>query len=160
MTVTFHAHSEADTQRLGELLAQHLPERAVVGLIGTLGSGKTRLVQAIAAGCGIPPSHVTSPTFVLAQEYHGRRSLYHFDTYRLKDEAEFLDLGIDEYFLRPGIVLIEWADRFPGVLPDERLDVTLSVLGDTSRQIDLSPHGRAYVAAATAIAAAAPPRAP
>lgn len=158
MSTLFHSSSEADTQRLGEWLAIHLPERAVVALVGTLGSGKTRLVQAIAEGCGVARADVTSPTFVLCQEHHGRRSLFHFDTYRLRDEQEFLDLGIDEYLARPGIVLIEWADRVADVLPDERLQVELEVVGETARRITLMPQGPLHVDALQTLAAEfAPP---
>ena len=75
----FVAHGEDDTQRLGAALAAVLPPGTTVALIGTLGAGKTRLVQALAEACGVPPATVVSPTFVLCQPYHGRRTLYHLD---------------------------------------------------------------------------------
>ncbi|MEX0613022.1 MAG: tRNA (adenosine(37)-N6)-threonylcarbamoyltransferase complex ATPase subunit type 1 TsaE, partial [Pirellulales bacterium] len=100
--------------------------------------GKTRLVQAVAAALGVPPGSVTSPTFVLVNEYAGGRTpVYHFDTYRLKDEDEFLALGPDEYFESSGITFVEWADRVAELLPDERLDITLEVTGETTRRISL-----------------------
>ena len=90
--LTFTANNEHDTDRLGAALAEVLPPGTVVALIGTLGAGKTRLVQAVAAALGVPPGSVTSPTFVLVNEYTGGRlPIYHFDTYRLKDDDEFLD---------------------------------------------------------------------
>ena len=119
---TFTANNEHDTERLGAALADVLPPGTVVGLIGTLGAGKTRLVQAVAAALGVPPGNVTSPTFVLVNEYRGgRMPVYHFDTYRLKDDDEFLDLGPDEYFDSNGLTFVEWADRVADLLPDERL---------------------------------------
>jgi tRNA threonylcarbamoyladenosine biosynthesis protein TsaE len=123
-----------DTDRLGLALAECLPEGTVVGLCGTLGSGKTRLVQAIAAACGVPRDSVVSPTFVLCQEYYGRRSLIHMDAYRLQNEREFQQLGPEEYFASPAITLIEWADRVASCLPDERLQIDIEILPDDSRR--------------------------
>jgi len=134
---TFLADNESDTQRLGAALAKVLPPGTTVALIGTLGAGKTRLVQALAAGCGVPPETVVSPTFVLCQEYHGQRTLYHLDAYRLKDDDEFLELGPEEYFASDGITLIEWADRVLDCLPPQRLEIHIEVVGDTARQFRL-----------------------
>ena len=132
----FTAQDEHDTKRLGAALAEVLPPGTVVGLIGTLGAGKTRLVQAVAAALGVPPGSVTSPTFVLVNEYAGgRRPVYHFDTYRLKDADEFLALGPDEYFESDGITFVEWADRVAQLLPKERLEIALEVVGETQRCI-------------------------
>jgi tRNA threonylcarbamoyladenosine biosynthesis protein TsaE len=132
----FTAHDEHDTKRLGAALAATLPPGTVVGLIGTLGAGKTRLVQAVAAALGVPPGSVTSPTFVLVNEYAGgRRPVYHFDTYRLKDADDFLALGPDEYFESDGITFVEWADRVAQLLPKERLEIALEVVGETQRCI-------------------------
>ena len=133
----FLANNESDTRRLGAALALALPAGTTVALIGTLGAGKTRLVQALAAACGVPPETVVSPTFVLCQEYHGRRSLYHLDAYRLKDDDEFLQLGPEEYFESDGITLIEWADRVIDCLPPQRLEIHVEVVGDTARQFRL-----------------------
>ena len=138
---TFLADNESDTQRLGAALAKVLPPGTTVALIGTLGAGKTRLVQALAAGCGVPPDTVVSPTFVLCQEYHGRRTLYHLDAYRLKDDDEFLELGPEEYFASDGITLIEWADRVLDCLPPQRLEIHIEVVGDTARQFRLAAVG-------------------
>jgi tRNA threonylcarbamoyladenosine biosynthesis protein TsaE len=134
----FTAENEADTQRLGSALAEVLPPGTVIGLIGTLGAGKTRLVQAVAAGLGVPPDNVTSPTFILVNEYRGgRMPIYHFDTYRLKDEDEFLELGPDEYFNSAGVVFVEWADRVAELLPKEHMEISMEVLGETSRRITI-----------------------
>ena len=97
--LTITLNNEQDTERLGAALADVLPPGTVVALIGTLGAGKTRLVQAVATALGVPAGGVTSPTFVLVNEYRqGRVPVFHFDTYRLKDDDEFLALGPEEYF--------------------------------------------------------------
>jgi tRNA threonylcarbamoyladenosine biosynthesis protein TsaE len=133
---TFIAGDEDDTARFGAALASVLPPSTVVGLIGTLGAGKTRLVQAVAEALGVPHGRVTSPTFVLINEYTGGRlPVYHFDTYRLKDTDEFRDLGADEYFDSDGIVFVEWADRVAELLPAERLDIRIEVTGPATRRI-------------------------
>jgi tRNA threonylcarbamoyladenosine biosynthesis protein TsaE len=135
---TFTARNEQDTDRLGTALANNLPPGSVIALIGTLGAGKTRLVQSVAAAAGIPRGNVTSPTFVLVNEYlGGRLPIYHFDTYRLKDDDEFLNLGPDEYFDSTGLTFVEWADRVADLLPAERLEIRIEVTGETTRQIQI-----------------------
>ncbi len=129
------------TERLGATLATLLPPGSVVALIGTLGAGKTRLVQAIAKSLGVDPATVASPTYVLLHEYHGRQPIYHFDAYRLKDDDEFLALGPDEYFESEGLSLIEWADRVERCLPRERLEIRIEVTGPTSREVRVMAHG-------------------
>jgi tRNA threonylcarbamoyladenosine biosynthesis protein TsaE len=135
----------AATVAFGRRLGQRLWPGAVVALIGELGAGKTQLARAIAEGIGIADSRiVTSPTFVLVQEYAARLPIYHFDAYRLKSETEFADLGAHEYFEGMGVCLVEWADRVPGCLPAEHLRVTLSVIGETSRRAVIEGKGRGY----------------
>jgi tRNA threonylcarbamoyladenosine biosynthesis protein TsaE len=137
---TFTSTNERDTERLGNALASELPPGTVVALIGPLGAGKTRLVQAVATALGVPPGRVTSPTFVLVNEYTGGRlPVYHFDTYRLKDDDDFLNLGPDEYFDSAGITFVEWADRVATLLPADRLEITIDVTRETERRITL--HG-------------------
>lgn len=134
--------SLAETEMFGRRLAQHLFPGAVIALIGTLGAGKTHLVRAIAIGLEIPnPSIVTSPTFVLIQEYAARLPIYHFDAYRLKNALEFQDLGVHEYFAGDGVCLVEWADRAPSVLPPERLEIRITITGEETRRFDLTAHG-------------------
>jgi len=140
----YHAADESQTAALGAALAEVLPDGAVVALCGTLGAGKTRLVQAVAAASGIDRRDVVSPTFVLVQEYHGRRSLYHIDAYRLRNEEEFLDLGPEEYFDGDGLTLVEWADRVAGCLPPEHLEIRITVTGTESRQFEFLSHGDRY----------------
>jgi len=137
--LTLLLQNERDTERLGAALADVLPQGTVVALVGTLGAGKTRLVQAVATALGVPPGGVTSPTFVLVNEYRqGRLPVFHFDTYRLKDEEEFLALGPEEYFDSDGLTFVEWADRVEHLLPEERLEIELEVTGDTRRAMLLA----------------------
>src|SRR5689334_23000096 len=132
----FASTNERDTERLGKALAVELPAGTVIGLIGPLGAGKTRLVQAVATAVGVPPGRVTSPTFVLVNEYTGGRlPVYHFDTYRLKDDDDFLNLGPEEYFDSAGLTFVEWADRVTSLLPRERLEITIEPIGETERRI-------------------------
>ena len=132
---TIPLNSEAETERLGAALAKVLPPGTVVGLLGTLGAGKTRLVRAVATALGVPQREVTSPTFVLVNEYtQGRVPVYHFDAYRLADEDEFVQLGPEEYFEAEGLTFVEWADRVADCLPAERLEITMKVIGETARE--------------------------
>jgi tRNA threonylcarbamoyladenosine biosynthesis protein TsaE len=156
MPFVYLSTSEEATAAFGRRLAQVLPDGSVVALLGTLGAGKTRLVQAIAEACGVPRDEVVSPTFVLIQEYHGGRDVYHIDAYRLRDDDEFWELGPDEYYSSGGIVLIEWADRVAGCLPREYLEVEIEVTGDTDRNITLKPRGEAYSALVAQLEAEAP----
>jgi tRNA threonylcarbamoyladenosine biosynthesis protein TsaE len=142
--LTYDAPDESATDRLGGALAKHLPDGAVVALVGTLGAGKTKLVERIARHTGIDPDEVTSPTFVLVQHYHGSRTLHHFDTYRLKRSDEFLELGADELFEAGGISLVEWADRVVDCLPEDRLTIAIEETGPTSRRFRLSATAPRY----------------
>lgn len=134
----------AATESLGRRLGKQLFPGAVVALVGPLGAGKTNLVRAVAEGLDVADRRlVSSPTFVLLQEYHGRLTIYHFDAYRLHSEDDFYDLGCHEFFASGGVCLIEWADRI-GCLPQERLTVTLEVTGETSRRAHLHGVGEKY----------------
>ena len=129
----------ATTAALGRRIGERLGPGAVVGLVGTLGAGKTYLTRAIAEGLGVPDGRVvTSPTFVLIQEYDGRLPVYHFDVYRLADAGAFLDLGAAEYLGGDGVCLIEWADRVRDWLPEDTLWVELEITGPKSRRVRLS----------------------
>ena len=145
-TWTFEADDESATERLGIALAKSLPRPAVIALNGTLGAGKTRLVQAIALGLGMDSSQVTSPTFVLLHEYPGETPIFHFDAYRLRSEDEFWQLGAEEYLSgdASGIVVIEWADRVAGCLPDERFEISIEVTGPTRRRFTITALGDRY----------------
>lgn len=144
MVLQFQSANEAATERLGRALADVVSSGTVIGLNGPLGAGKTRLVQAIATGLGVPADVVTSPTFVLINEYpHGRLPIYHFDAYRLRDVDEFRELGPDEYFYGDGVCLVEWAERVAEVLPAERFDVQIDIGGASERVFQFEARGEA-----------------
>ena len=139
--LTIRCDSETQTRKFGLVLGEFAQASLVVALVGNLGAGKTRFVQSAAEGLGVEPSVVNSPTFVLIQEYEGRLPVYHFDTYRLKDFDEFLELGADEYFGSGGVCFIEWADRMEEVLPRDRLTIEFEITGETSRTLRVSAGG-------------------
>lgn len=145
MTYTLIAENIPDTERLGAALAESLPDGSVVALIGTLGAGKTRLVQAVAEASGVAKGTVSSPTFVLIREYdEGDRPIYHFDAYRLEKESEFQALGADEYFDGFGLSFVEWADRVPGAIPAEHIRIEIEVLADERRRFVISAVSEKY----------------
>lgn len=133
--------SPSETESLGGSIGRALEGGEVLALIGELGVGKTALVRGIAAGLHAPAASVSSPTFVLIHEYHGRLPLIHVDLYRLRTEAEAEDLGLQDYFTGQRVTAIEWADRFPAILPQDRLEVRLMHRGSTVRTAELSAHG-------------------
>ncbi len=134
-------HSVEETHRLGAGLGRALETGSVVALSGNLGAGKTHFTQGIADGLGIDRRLVSSPTFSLIQEYAGRLPVFHFDTYRLKNIDEFLDLGFDEYLSLRGVCIIEWAERVAEVLPPDTLTIRLTATGETTRQFDWQAGG-------------------
>ena len=140
-TWQFVSESEQDTNRLGAALGQVIQPGAVIALIGELGSGKTRFVQAVAEALGAERKTVTSPTFVLIQEYEARLPVYHVDTYRLRDTDEFLELGVAELLESDGVCLIEWADRVAEVLPEDILRVKVDIAGPSCRLFALESTG-------------------
>src|SRR5258706_10102023 len=132
---TYLTRSEEETIALGENLARNLPSRAVVLLIGNRGAGKTTMAKGIVKGLGAAaPEEVSSPTFTLIHEYGGGR-VYHIDLYRLEEAREVATLGLEELFDREAVVLIEWAERFPQLMPDERMEIRLEPAGDDGRHI-------------------------
>jgi tRNA threonylcarbamoyladenosine biosynthesis protein TsaE len=133
-TFSFSLPDEAATERLGAALAQRLRPRDVVALQGGLGVGKTTLARAILrAASGDPGLIVPSPTFTLVEVYDTRRGVFwHFDLYRLEAPEQVFELGWEEA-RADGIALVEWAERLGGLLPGERLTVTLAMEGDGRR---------------------------
>jgi tRNA threonylcarbamoyladenosine biosynthesis protein TsaE len=127
--------SPMQTRRFGRVLGALCVPGDVIALGGDLGAGKTTLTQAIAAGAGVDPAeYVNSPSFALLHEYHGRIPLYHMDFYRLQDADDVVALGLDEYFYRSGIAVVEWYERAESVLPGGTLFVDLSVV-DAQRRL-------------------------
>ena len=142
MSIEIIVKNEQETDVLGRVLAHAFPCGTVVALIGTLGVGKTRLVQAVSQALGVPRDEVGSPTFVLIREYKGEtRNIYHFDAYRLKDSDEFLELGVDEYFDSEGISFVEWAERVADVIPEDHVEISIFPIEETSRRFVVSARG-------------------
>ena len=132
-------HSPEETQALGQVLGVTLTPGAVVAFRGDLGSGKTCMIQGICHAFQVR-DYVTSPTFILINEYAGKRAervvpVYHFDLYRLSGEDDLEGLGAEEYFYGDGICLVEWAERADELLPENRVDVALEYGGEELRQI-------------------------
>jgi len=141
--LSFVSHSEAETDRIGGVLAQALTGGIIIALNGQLGSGKTRLVRSICASLEIDTIQVNSPTFVLLQLYvDGRIPVAHFDTYRLEDIDEFLAIGAEDYLdSDQWLCLIEWAERVAEVLPADRLTLNIEQIGQTDRSFELQASG-------------------
>ncbi len=137
-TCNYTSSSEDQTRVLGKWLAELLPPGCAVALIGPLGAGKTRLVQAVAQACGVSREEVTSPTFILVQHYHGERAIHHADAYRLGDAHEFAELGLDETFQSDGLFFVEWADRVAEELPPARIEIRIDVVGSETREFHIS----------------------
>jgi tRNA threonylcarbamoyladenosine biosynthesis protein TsaE len=137
--------SEAETDQVGRALAEEARPGTVIGLIGPLGAGKTRLVRAFAEALGVSPGAIASPTFVLIHEYEGRLPVYHFDVYRLKGLDEFDALGPSDYWQGDGVCLVEWADKVIGRLPDDAWTVQIDLLGPVARRFEVTfPGGSSF----------------
>ena len=128
--------SPEETERAGERLAARLRPGSVVALVGDLGAGKTCFIRGLVRGLGVNQT-VSSPTFVLVNEYRGRLPVFHVDAYRTESLAELLDLGLDEYIGGDGVTVVEWADKLPALLPAHTIWVHLMGLGDEPRTISV-----------------------
>ena len=134
-------HSPAETRALGERLARVLCPGDVLCLWGDLGAGKSELTRGIAAGLGVT-APVTSPSFTIMNVYEeGRLPLYHFDWYRLESSEELYEMGMDEYLGGDGVAVVEWPGVCPDAIPETRLDITLTPLNESEREITLTPRG-------------------
>jgi tRNA threonylcarbamoyladenosine biosynthesis protein TsaE len=140
---------EDATRALGARLASLLPPGSVIALNGTLGAGKTRFVQGLALAAGVPSDAVLSPTYTLIHEYplspcSSVEKIYHLDAYRVRDEDEFWELGVEELYEQPAWVIIEWAERVPRCLPREFLEIQLAVTGPETRAAKFIARGETY----------------
>lgn len=139
----YHSNSEAETEALGEALAQKLSEGSVVAFTGDLGAGKTAFIRGMARGLGIL-SRVTSPTFTIVSEYEdGTVPLFHFDMYRLHSADELFDIGWEDYLRRNGICAVEWSEHVSSALEDDciRVDIRRGA-EENQRVISISENGR------------------
>ncbi|MBI4791818.1 MAG: tRNA (adenosine(37)-N6)-threonylcarbamoyltransferase complex ATPase subunit type 1 TsaE [Deltaproteobacteria bacterium] len=141
-SVTIPLPSLAETMRLGRHLGQAARPGDIFTLSGDLGAGKTTLTQAIGQGLEVPADcYITSPTFSLLHEYHGRLPIFHMDLYRLGSSAEIHELGFEEYLYGNGLTIIEWPDRLQELMPHSRLDIRLTLVDETARLAILTAYG-------------------
>jgi tRNA threonylcarbamoyladenosine biosynthesis protein TsaE len=125
----FHVSIEPLSQcdALAIALAKSIRTPLMIGLIGTLGAGKTQWVRFFAQALGANPEDVTSPTFVLLQSYDTTPPIHHLDAYRINDEDELFEVGIEELLELPAVTIVEWSDRFTSEWPDDRLEIHFGV---------------------------------
>lgn len=148
----FVSNSEADTVRLGQAIGDALNPGLVVGLNGTLGSGKTRLTQAIGSGLGIPAGEIVSPTFTICVPHEGRLPILHLDAYRINQPEEVDELGLDELAEDGVVLIVEWAELISNYLPKIDLEIWIVPTGISTRQFSLqatSDSGRKLILAIT-----------
>ena len=138
------SQSEEQTSELGQRLGRGIEPGTVIGLNGTLGSGKTRLTQGIGLGLDIAPGAIVSPTYTLCVPHEGRLGLLHLDAYRIADTSEVDELGLDELTENGVVLIVEWSQRIEGLLPPLDLNVSIEPQGDQIREFvfeSLTPLG-------------------
>src|SRR6476620_2856346 len=136
LLATFISNSPAETEAIARQIAEEdLVAGYVLALKGELGSGKTLFTQALVAGLG-NDAEVTSPTFTIVHEYQGGRlPVYHFDFFRLENRESAVRLGLEDYFFSDGVSVIEWADRFPDLIPEQARWVSFEIKSKRQRII-------------------------
>ena len=135
----YFSESDIETVHIGKRLGCALSGGDVVALTGPLGSGKTWFTKGIGLGFGVAADEViTSPSFSLVNEYEGRCFLYHMDLYRLDNLADIMAIGLDDYFHDQSLVVVEWAERCPEILPYGHINVKIDILGDNKRSIEIN----------------------
>jgi tRNA threonylcarbamoyladenosine biosynthesis protein TsaE len=138
---TFISNSSAETEAIGRQLANDLDTGSVLALKGELGSGKTLFTQGLVAGLESDAA-VTSPTFTIVHEYQGGRlPVYHFDFFRVENPESALRLGLEDYFFSDGVSVIEWADRFPELIPEQARWISFEIKSERQRIITVLHHG-------------------
>ena len=133
--------SEMETIEFAQNLESEKFSDMVICLNGELGSGKTVFTKGFASAMEVRED-ITSPTFTIVKEYEGELPLYHMDVYRLDGNTD--GLGLEEYFTKNGVVIIEWASTIENILPENRLDIKFKVTGENSRVLVVMPHGKEY----------------
>jgi tRNA threonylcarbamoyladenosine biosynthesis protein TsaE len=132
---TFISNSRGETEIFGRQFAGTVKSGDVIALTGDLGSGKTQFVKGLASGLGATTS-VTSPTFTLIHEYSGGQlPIYHFDFFRIEDRPSAERLGLDDYFFGDGVSVVEWADRFRDLIPENARWISFETKSETQRAI-------------------------
>lgn len=140
--IQISTRSIQETRDLGQKIGTLINQPLVLALIGDLGSGKTAFVQGLAKGLEVPDGYyITSPTFTLINEYPGRHPLVHADLYRLENISDLEDIGLDEILHGQAVIAIEWAEKLSDGLPAEHLLVTIKIIDDDCRKLDLIATG-------------------
>ncbi len=134
-------HSPEETRELAEKLSRQLQAGDVLLLLGDLGAGKSEFTRGLAHGLGIQGT-VASPSFTILNVYEdGRVPLYHFDWYRLNSAEELYEMGMDEYLGGDGIAVVEWPSQCPEAIPADYLEISLTPMGESEREITITPRG-------------------
>ncbi len=142
MDYKYTSRNETDTLEIAQNIESEKFPNMVICLIGELGSGKTLFVKGFAQALGLE-DNITSPTFNLVKEYlSGEMPLYHMDVYRLEGTTD--NIGIQEYFEKNGIIIVEWADMITDLLPEERLEIEFKVIDENTRVLYFKPFGKRY----------------
>ena len=134
-------HNQDETIELAENFESEKFPNMVICLNGDLGSGKTVFTKGFAQALAIDET-ITSPTFTIIKEYEGELPLYHMDVYRLDESSD--DIGIEEYFNKGGVCIIEWADNIKDILPKNRLDIKIKVIDENKRSFTINAFGKEY----------------
>lgn len=139
---TFNIQDEQELEVIADELVPMLSDCPIVCFQGEMGAGKTTLIKVICERLGVRDA-MSSPTFSIVNEYRDEHDLpvYHFDFYRIEHTQEALDIGIDEYFYSGAICLIEWPDRIKALIPEQHLEISIKLVGDTGREITISSYG-------------------
>ncbi len=141
----WHTSCAEETKAVGVYLGSQARGGDVITCCGPLGAGKTTLVQGFAEGLGISSAaYVRSPTFTLVNEYQGSVPLYHFDFYRLTSPDDVWDLGFEEYVESEGVVIVEWADKFPSLFSASPLQVRIEIAPSERRTVRCTSHDTTY----------------
>lgn len=141
MNYKITTHSEEETIEIAENIESEKFENMIICLNGDLGSGKTLFTKGLAIALGIK-DNITSPTFTIIKEYEGELPLFHMDVYRLDGNTD--GIGIEDYYNKGGIVVIEWANTIKDILPEERLDIKFKTLDENKRLLIITPYGKKY----------------
>jgi len=138
------SRTAGQTRGVGRLLGRSLEAGSVVALSGELGTGKTEFIKGLARGLGVKRGHVSSPSFVLINEYPGRIPLYHIDLYRLSEGKDLEQIGLEEYFYGNGVTAIEWAEKAASLIPHRHFWIDIRWTGPTRRQLIVKTRGTRY----------------
>ncbi len=132
--------SEEETLKIGIRIGEKLKSGDVIALNGELGAGKTHITKGIAKGLGVE-DYITSPTFIIVNEYEGRIPLYHFDVYRINDVDEMYEIGFDEYLYGSGVCIVEWGKIVEELLPEYAIKIDIIKIDENTREIIINENG-------------------